>query len=94
MLASVLANCHRDAKKRRKPYEPADFLPDALRGDTKARKSPVADPAKLALFAAKAFGAPPEILAQIREAETRRAPKARMTNAECRMTKPKTSIPK
>ena len=75
MLASVLANCHRDAKKRRKPYEPKDFLPEALLDGARARKSEVHDPAKLALATAKAFGAPPEILAQIREAQARQVTK-------------------
>lgn len=27
MLASVVANANRDAKKRRQPYEPQDFMP-------------------------------------------------------------------
>lgn len=27
MLASVIANANRDPKKRRKPYEPQDFMP-------------------------------------------------------------------
>lgn len=27
MLASVIANVNRDSKKRRRPYEPQDFMP-------------------------------------------------------------------
>ena len=27
MLASVIANANRDPKRRRKPYEPSDFMP-------------------------------------------------------------------
>ena len=70
MLASVVANCHRDAKRQRKPYQPKDFLPPALLQGPRERQEKK-DPAKMALGLAAAFGAPPEILAQIREAQKR-----------------------
>lgn len=28
ILASVIANVHRDKKKRPRPYDPSDFMPD------------------------------------------------------------------
>ena len=73
MLASVVANCHRDSKKTRKPYAPKDFLPPGLLDGGKPPQKP--DPSTLALATAKAFGAPPEILAQIREAQARQVTK-------------------
>jgi len=30
MLASVIANANRDEKKRRKPFEPKDFMPQRI----------------------------------------------------------------
>ena len=70
MVASVVANCHRDQKKRRRPFEPKDFLPPALLQGPRARQEKQ-DPARQALATAVALGAPPEILAQIRQAQAR-----------------------
>lgn len=37
IVASTVANCHRNPKKRRKPYEPADFMPK-YGGESKQKK--------------------------------------------------------
>ena len=31
IISSVIANCHRDKKKRKKPYKPKDFMPQEER---------------------------------------------------------------
>lgn len=43
MVASVVANGNRDAKKRRRPYEPHEFIPDwaASAGVEKPKPSPL-----------------------------------------------------
>lgn len=38
LICSVIANTHRDPKRRSKPYTPDDFLPKTGRGDSGAEE--------------------------------------------------------
>jgi len=38
LICAVLANIHRDEKKRREPYQPSDFMPKS--GEQKAPQTP------------------------------------------------------
>ncbi len=67
MLASVLANCHRDPKQRRKPYTTKDFLPPDLLREPEEEGPPHRKQERMALNLALTFGAPPEVMASLRE---------------------------
>jgi len=53
MLAATMANLERNPKKRPKPFEPADFMPDPVEPD----KPPASPAERYAAFRAKADSA-------------------------------------
>ena len=63
----MVAECHRDGKKRRKPFTPKDFIPPHLLLDTPSAPGPQKlDAPTRSLRLALALGAPPEIVKQLR----------------------------
>ncbi|MCL5290562.1 MAG: hypothetical protein M1489_05995 [Firmicutes bacterium] len=40
MICAILANIHRDEKKRRQPFTPLDFIPGRTRGRVQAPQTP------------------------------------------------------